>query len=148
MKGALQIANELHKRQQPISIVGVPKTIDNDIPYVYKSFGFDTAVEQAETILINAHEEARSHHNGIGLVKLMGRDAGFIAAHASLSAGHVNSCLLPEIPVTLEGETGLFAKLHKRFKKAGHSLIVVAEGVAQQFASTNQKRSFWQSHPS
>lgn len=131
LKGAHRIWQEAKQRGLKIAIVGVPKTIDNDINFVYKTFGFDTAVEQAKEALDCAHTEARSHPNGVGLVKIMGRDSGFITAHAALASRDVNFALIPEIAFELEGDNGLLAHLERRLQARGHALIVVAEGAGQ-----------------
>lgn len=134
LKGATAIYEEIKRRGSKISIVGVPKTIDNDISYVDKTFGFDTAVEVARLALDGAHTEAVSAHNGIGLVKVMGRDSGFIAAAATLASLEVNYCLVPEVHFDLEGPHGLLDQLRQRLDRRGHALIVVAEGCAKNFA--------------
>ncbi len=136
LRGATALYEEIKRRGSKISIVGVPKTIDNDISYVDKTFGFDTAVEVARLALDGAHTEAVSAHNGIGLVKLMGRDSGFIAAAATLASLEVNYCLVPEVHFDLEGPHGLLEQLKRRLTQRGHALIVVAEGCARNFAST------------
>ena len=140
LKGANAIYEEIKKRGKKIAVVGVPKTIDNDIAYVDKTFGFDTAVEIARLALDGAHTEAISAHNGIGLVKLMGRDSGFIAAAATLASLEVNYCFVPEVHFDLEGPHGLFQALTERLTSRGHALIVVAEGCATHFAKTAFKR--------
>lgn len=114
-----------------IAVIGVPKTIDNDINFVYKTFGFDTAVSFAKQAMDAAHNEAKGHPNGIGLVKVMGRDSGFIAAYATLASINVNYCLVPEVPFRLEGKSGLLAHLEARLKRKNHAVIVVAEGAGQ-----------------
>lgn len=129
--GTHAVAEEALKRKAPIAVVGIPKTIDNDIPYVSRSFGFNTALEKAREHITGAHNEARSAANGIGLVKLMGRHAGFIAAGATLASGHVNFALIPEVPFELEGERGLLPRLERRLRSRGHAVIVVAEGAGQ-----------------
>lgn len=131
LKGAHRIWTEVRRRGLKIAIVGVPKTIDNDINFVYKTFGFDTAVEEAKKALDCAHTEARSHPNGIGLVKIMGRNSGFVVAYAALASRDVNFALIPEIAFELEGENGLLQYLEKRLQARGHALIVVAEGAGQ-----------------
>ncbi|SHJ61457.1 6-phosphofructokinase [Malonomonas rubra DSM 5091] len=131
MKGAAAIKQEIERRQLNIGIVCIPKTIDNDLEYVTRSFGFTTAVEEARKAIAAAHVEARGAMNGIGLVKLMGRHSGFIAAHAALSSGDVNFCLVPEKQFILEGEDGLLRKLELRLLKKHHAVIVVAEGAGQ-----------------
>jgi 6-phosphofructokinase 1 len=131
LRGALAIHREIARRGLPIAVIGVPKTIDNDIPYVDKTFGFDTAVEHARDAIDAAHVEAVGARNGIGLVKLMGRDSGFIAAAATLASVDVNVCLVPEVPFDLEGEGGLFAALERRLRERSHAVVVVAEGCAR-----------------
>ncbi len=138
LKGAHRIWMEAKRRGLKIAIVGVPKTIDNDINFVYKTFGFDTAVERAKEALDCAHTEARSHPNGIGLVKTMGRDSGFIVAYAALASRDVNFALIPEIAFELEGENGLLHYLEKRLQARGHALIVVAEGAGQDLMGERQ----------
>ena len=129
--GAHVLAQEALRRQAPIAVVGIPKTIDNDIAYVDRSFGFDTAVEKALEHITGAHAEANGVPYGVGLVKLMGRHAGFIAAQATLASGQVNFTLIPEVPFHMEGEDGFLEKLHRRLKKRHHALVVVAEGAGQ-----------------
>jgi 6-phosphofructokinase 1 len=116
----------------PIGIIGVPKTIDNDLGWTERSFGFATAVEEATRSIDAAHTEARGAWNGIGLVKLMGRHAGFIAAHASLANPDVNFCLVPEVPFTLDGKGGFLDVLAQRLARRHHAVIVVAEGAGQE----------------
>ncbi len=137
-KGAHAIAQEVQRRGAKISIVGIPKTIDNDIRYCYRTFGFVTAVAESEKVIDCAHVEAKSVAGGIGLVKLMGREAGFIAAAATLASGEVNFTLIPEVPFELEGEQGLLRKLERRMAQCGHAVIVVAEGAGQHLLSENK----------
>lgn len=134
-RGALTLYQEITRRQLPISIVGIPKTIDNDIPFVRLSFGYVTALEQASQAITCAHVEARDAVNGVGLVKLMGRHAGFIAAGASVISQEVNFTLVPEIKFDLEGEQGLLETLRRRIEAKGHAVIVVAEGAGQHLFS-------------
>jgi 6-phosphofructokinase 1 len=131
-RGAHAIHEEAAKRGLPIAVVGIPKTIDNDISWVQKTFGFETAAEIARQAIAAANTEAESAINGIGLVRLMGRDSGFIAAGASIAAADVNYCLVPEVHFELEGEHGLLAELERRLAKRGHAVIVVAEGAGQE----------------
>ena len=133
MRGARAISQASQQMGYHLSVIGVPKTIDNDIPYVKQSFGFDTAVSIAHQAIQSAHLEAEGYQNGIGMVKLMGRQSGYIAASATLAAGHVNFCLVPEVPFELEGKNGLFTLLEQRLKSRKHALIVVAEGAGQHF---------------
>jgi 6-phosphofructokinase 1 len=128
LRGAKALAEEIRRRGLPISVIGIPKTIDNDIVCTDRSFGFETAASEACRIIDGAHNEATSARNGIGLVKLMGRDSGFIAAFATLASGDVNYCLVPESPFTLEG---LLLDLEQRLAERGHAVIVVAEGAGQ-----------------
>ena len=116
-----------------LAVVGIPKTIDNDVAYVSRTFGFLTAVEQAMHVLDCAHVEARSVMNGVAVVKLMGRHAGFIAAAATVGNQDVNFCLVPEVPVALDGERGLLEAVVRRLQDRGHALIVVAEGAGQEW---------------
>jgi 6-phosphofructokinase 1 len=140
LRGAHAIHEELVRRDLRIAVVGVPKTIDNDVAYVDKTFGFDTAVEVARLALDGAHTEAVSAPNGVGLVKVMGRDAGFIAASATLASLEVNFCLIPEVHVDLDGPRGLFAVLERRLAERQHALIVVAEGCARSFGIDGGER--------
>jgi 6-phosphofructokinase 1 len=133
MRGASAIWEEIKKRGLKIAIVGIPKTIDNDIPFVRRTFGFETAVAVATESIHAAHAEATSYNNGIGLVKLMGRHAGYIAANACLATGHANFCLIPEVPFALDGKGGLLELVEKRLAERGHAVIVVAEGAGQYF---------------
>ena len=139
LKGAQSIAMEATRRNAPISIVGVPKTIDNDIEFVEKTFGFETAVETASKIIMSAHYEAEGAENGIGIVKLMGRDSGFIAATASLANSVVDFCLVPEVEFHIDGPNGLIAALEERLATNGHALIVVAEGAGQHLFEAKKK---------
>ncbi|MCO6045168.1 ATP-dependent 6-phosphofructokinase [Aeoliella sp. ICT_H6.2] len=130
-KGAHAIAQEVARRGFDIAVVGIPKTIDNDIKFCYRTFGFVTAVSEAEKVIDCAHIEAKSVPNGVGLVKLMGREAGFIAAAATIASGEVNFTLIPEVPFELEGDKGLLAQLERRLAVRDHAVIVVAEGAGQ-----------------
>ncbi|PKN25570.1 MAG: diphosphate--fructose-6-phosphate 1-phosphotransferase [Deltaproteobacteria bacterium HGW-Deltaproteobacteria-21] len=128
LRGAQAIAEEIGRRGLKIGIVGIPKTIDNDISFVGSSFGFETAVAESRTAIYSAHAEAVGARNGIGLVKLMGRESGFIAANAALANNDVNFCLVPEVDFSLEG----FLKvLEKRLSDRGHAVVVVGEGAGQ-----------------
>ncbi|MDD5306309.1 MAG: ATP-dependent 6-phosphofructokinase, partial [Deltaproteobacteria bacterium] len=131
-RGLMALAEEVGRRQVSIGLIGVPKTIDNDIPLVDQTFGFETAVGLAADAIRAAYFEASSVENGIGLVKLMGREAGFIAASAALAVGNANLVLIPEVPFDLEGEHGLFRYLEGRFAKRKPTVIVAAEGAGQE----------------
>ncbi|MCD4653190.1 ATP-dependent 6-phosphofructokinase [bacterium] len=137
MRGAQSIHEECQERDYLVSIIGVPKTIDNDIAYIDRSFGFSTAVEKATNIIACAHVEAKSAFNGIGLVKLMGRHSGFITARSTLASGFVNFALIPEIPFDLDGPNGFLSHLKERLVRRGHAVIVVAEGAGQELMKSN-----------
>jgi 6-phosphofructokinase 1 len=130
-RGAQVLFQEAQRRGHALSVVGIPKTIDNDIPFVSRSFGFRTAVQEAAEVLQRAHTEALSVQNGIALVKLMGRHAGFLTAQATVASQDVNFTLIPEAPFRLEGERGFLAALEKRMAQRGHAVIAVAEGSGQ-----------------
>ncbi|KAF9611373.1 hypothetical protein IFM89_031385 [Coptis chinensis] len=132
MRGAVKIFEEIRRRKLNISVTGIPKTVDNDIGIIDRSFGFETAVEVAQQAISAAHVEAESAVNGIGLVKLMGRSTGHIALHSTLSSCDVDCCLIPENDFYLEGEGGLFEFLGHRLKTNGHAVVVVAEGAGQE----------------
>lgn len=139
LRGAHAIHEEIAKRNLKISVAGIPKTIDNDINLIEKSFGFETAFTIANDIIRSAHNEAIGAYNGIALLKLMGRDSGFIAAHAALSIQEVNFVLIPEMSFDLHGENGFLSVLKKRLELRHHALIVVAEGAGQEFFSKEPK---------
>ncbi|MFP4416361.1 MAG: ATP-dependent 6-phosphofructokinase [Fibrobacterota bacterium] len=131
-RGALAIAEEIFRRKKKISVIGIPKTIDNDLSFVEKSFGFETAVSYAVQAVAGAHTEAHDALDGIGIVKVMGRESGFIAAHTALAINDVNFVLVPEVPFDLEGENGLLAALERRLDRRHHAVILVAEGAGQE----------------
>ncbi|MCL2070116.1 MAG: ATP-dependent 6-phosphofructokinase [Treponema sp.] len=137
--GALAIAKEIDRRKLKVAVVGVPKTVDNDIAIIQKSFGFDTAVDKAVEVVTAAHMEANSAINGIGLVKLMGRESGFIAVHTALASHDVNFVLIPEVPFNLEGYNGFLHHLEQRLMKRSHAVIIVAEGAMQEQLQTEKK---------
>ena len=139
MRAAIRIYEEVKRRNLRISIIGIPKTIDNDINFISPSFGFETAVDKAAEAIQCAHTEAVGMHNGIGLVKLMGRESGFIAAHATVSIKEVNFVLVPEVAFTLEGEGGLLPALEQRLHARKHAVIVLAEGAGQHLLSQTNK---------
>jgi len=137
IRGAGEISEEIQRRGLNKAVVCIPKTIDNDIMYVDKCFGFETAVAEAGKVISCAHAEAMGALNGIGLVKLMGRDSGFIACLATLACAEVNYVLIPEVPFKLEGPGGLFQSLRERLEKRKHAVIVVAEGAGKDLVSQN-----------
>lgn len=137
MRGATAICEEIARRGLRINVIGVPKTIDNDISYIDMSFGYITAVEASNTSTYTAYVEATGARNGIGLVRLMGRESGFIAASAALANNVVNFCLVPEVEFTLEG---FFAALKKRITRRGYAVIVVGEGAGQDLMIDDRKK--------
>jgi len=137
-RGGNALFQEAKKRGHPLAVVGIPKTIDNDVAFVTRTFGYLTAVSEASKVLSNAHNEARSVENGIALVKLMGRHAGFVAAGATVASQDVNFTLLPEVPFKLEGSNGFLAALKERIINRSHALIVVAEGAGQDLFTADE----------
>lgn len=132
-RGARELFLEAQRRGYALAVVGIPKTVDNDVPLVARSFGYLTAVEVAAIMLRCAHTEAHSVQNGISLVKLMGRHAGFVTGGAAVASQEVNFCLIPEVPFALDGPRGFLAALKKRVLKRRHALIAVAEGAGQEW---------------
>jgi 6-phosphofructokinase 1 len=132
MRGAMQIAKEAADRELRISVVGIPKTIDNDIPYIDQSFGFQTAFSRAAESIRAVNVEATSTPHGVGLVKLMGRHSGFIASYAALANHDADVVLIPEVPFGLDGDDGLLEYVRRRVRERGHVVLVVAEGAGQE----------------
>ncbi|MCB1740750.1 MAG: ATP-dependent 6-phosphofructokinase [Gammaproteobacteria bacterium] len=137
-RGAMSIVEEVKRRRIAIAVVGVPKTIDNDIHFIDRSFGFETAFSAAVDVIHSAHVEATGARNGIGLVKLMGRHSGFIACYAALASTDVDIVLIPEVPVRLDGERGLLSVLEERLQTQRHAVVVVAEGAGQELFRGNE----------
>ena len=137
LRGVRDLAEAIKKRGLKISVIGIPKTIDNDISGIEQSFGFSTAVEATRAAICGAHEEARGAWNGVGLVKLMGRDSGFIAAYSTLANSDVTFCFIPEVPLVLEGEHGFLRSLEKRLDAKHHAVVVVAEGAGRHLTEEN-----------
>ena len=137
-RGGNEIFQQAKRRSHALSVVGIPKTVDNDVPFVSRTFGYFTAVEEATRVLHRAHTEARSVQNGIALVKLMGRHAGFIAAGATVASQDVNFTLVPEVPFTLDGEGGFLAALKKRILTRKHAVVVLAEGAGQDLLESSR----------
>jgi len=137
LRGAQAISEEIARRNLKIGVIGIPKTIDNDISHVQRSFGFLTAVSEATATIYSAHSEAQGARNGVGLVKLMGRYSGYIAAYATIANSDVNFCLVPEVPFTLEAFLGT---LRERLEKRHHAVVVVAEGAGQDLMGTTAER--------
>ena len=141
LRAAKAIAEEVLRRKLAISVVGVPKTIDNDLAFIGRSFGFETAVYETGRVITCAHVEAKGAPRGVGLVKLMGRDSGFIAAYAAIANSVVNMCLVPEVPFSLDGEHGVLTALDRRFGIGkSHAVIVVAEGAGQDLMEGEERR--------
>ena len=141
LRAAHELAQEILKRELNISVVGIPKTIDNDICMIDKSFGFETAVHATYPMITVAHNEANGAPNGIGLIHVMGRDSGFIAAYSSLANPHVNFCLVPEVKFNLEeGPDALLPRLHERLKRRHHAVIIVAEGAGQELIQGERQK--------
>jgi 6-phosphofructokinase 1 len=141
LRCARDVAEECLRRNLKISVVGIPKTIDNDLQFVGRSFGFETAVAEAANVIRSAHVEAKGTAHGVGLVKLMGRDSGFIAAYASIANPVVNFCLVPEMKFTLEGPGGILTAIKNRFAAGkSHAVVVVAEGAGQELIQGEPER--------
>ncbi|MEM6796022.1 MAG: ATP-dependent 6-phosphofructokinase [Acidobacteriota bacterium] len=137
-RGAAALCEEIDRRGLEIAVVGIPKTIDNDIRLIERSFGFATAVDEARRVIDGAHSEAWGAHHGIGMVKLMGRHSGFITAHATLASSDVNFCLVPEVPFSVEG---LAAALEQRLRERRHAVVAVAEGAGQELMPSEGRRA-------
>lgn len=131
LRGALDLSREARRLRARLAVVGIPKTIDNDIKFIDRSFGFETAFGEAMRCVANAHVEALGTKNGVGLVKVMGRDSGFITCHAALADPDVNIVLIPEQPFRLEGKNGFLGVLKERLRRRKHAVVVVAEGAGQ-----------------
>jgi 6-phosphofructokinase 1 len=139
LRGAQRVADEASRRSMPLAVIGVPKTIDNDIPYIDHSFGFQTAFARAAESIRAAHTEAQSTPHGVGLVKLMGRHSGFIASYAALAHHDVDFVLVPEVPFCLDGPSGLLSRLTERVCRRGNAVVVVAEGAGQDLIGTEDR---------
>jgi 6-phosphofructokinase 1 len=140
LRGAEEIYREIDRRGLKIAVIGIPKTVDNDIAFVKKTFGLETAFSVAAEAIRGAHTEARGAPYGVGVVKVMGRMSGFIAANAALALNEVNYVLIPEVPFDLEGEKGLFKSLESRLRRRQHAVIIVAEGAGQKYVEAGEDR--------
>jgi 6-phosphofructokinase 1 len=140
LRGAEEIYREIGRRDLKIGVIGIPKTVDNDIAFVKKTFGLETAFSVAAEAIRAAHTEARGAPFGLGIVKVMGRMSGFIAANAALALNEVNYVLIPEVPFDLNGEKGLFKSLETRLRSRKHAVIIVAEGAGQKYVEVGGKR--------
>jgi len=141
MRGAMQIASVIGEQGARIAVVGVPKTIDNDIPYLDQSFGFQTAFARATESIRAVTVEAKATPHGVGLVKLMGRHSGFIACYAALARNDADVVLIPEVAFQLEGEGGLLHHVQRRVRDRGYAVVVVAEGAGQELLGGEQAPS-------
>ncbi|MDR3221671.1 MAG: ATP-dependent 6-phosphofructokinase [Candidatus Accumulibacter sp.] len=139
-RGGAELFREAELRGHALAVVGIPKTIDNDVAFVTRTFGYVTAVDEATKTIACAHTEAHSVFNGISLVKIMGRNAGFIAAGATVASQDVNFTLVPEVPFALEGENGLLEALKSRILKRAHAVILVAEGAGQHLLGGGEEQ--------
>ena len=140
LKSAHLVAEEVKRRGLKISVIGIPKTIDNDISYMDRTFGFETAVYATNPVITVAHNEAKGAMNGVGLIHVMGRDSGFIAAYAALANTHVNYCLVPEEKFNLEeGQNSFLPSLMKRLETRHHAVVIVAEGAGQDLIAGNRQ---------
>ena len=139
-RGGNELFEQARQRGHALAVVGIPKTIDNDVRFVSRTFGYGTAVDEAVRVINSAHTEARSVDNGVAVVKLMGRHAGFIAAAAAVASQDVNFCLVPEVPLALPGAGGLLAALERRLEKKNHAVIIVAEGAGQELLGASGER--------
>jgi 6-phosphofructokinase 1 len=148
LRGGLDIHEEARRRGLKIAVIGIPKTIDNDICYVEKTFGLETAFSVAADAIKAVHTEAIGAPNGIGLVKVMGRMSGSIAANAALAMSEVNFVLVPEVPFDLEGPRGLFAALEARLRSRAHAVILVAEGAGQDLVGLAKRGTDESGNPS
>ena len=137
--GALAIAEEVERRKLKIAVIGIPKTVDNDFSIIDRSFGFNTAIVKASEVVSAAHMEAESAIKGIGLVKVMGRESGFIAACTALASHEINFVLIPEVPFDMEGPNGFLKHLEDRMTKRNHAVIIVAEGAMQEQLQTSRE---------
>ena len=140
MRGAQKISAEIKERDLKIAIVGVPKTIDNDIPFLDQSFGFQSAFSEATRSIRSAKVEARTAPNGVSIVKLMGRHSGFIACYAALAQNDADFVLIPEVPFTLDGPGGFLEKLREKVASQGHALVVAAEGAGQELFEDDRQQ--------
>jgi 6-phosphofructokinase 1 len=132
MNGAMRLCAEIGRRKLRIGVIGVPKTIDNDVPFIDRSFGFVSAYSAAVDVIRSARIEAMAARDGIGLVKLMGRHSGFLACQAALASTEADLVLIPEVTIALEGDAGVFACIERVLARKGHAVIVAAEGAAQE----------------
>lgn len=138
-RGSLDIANEIEKRGLKVAVVGIPKTVDNDLLFIDRSFGFETAVERATEAVTSIHMEAFSQINGIGLIKLMGRESGFISTETAIASHETNFCLIPEVPFELDGPNGFMAHLEKRILERHHAVVIIAEGAGQELLTASEE---------
>ena len=141
LRGARTLVKEITERGAKIAVVGMPKTIDNDIPFIDQSFGFQTAFSEATEVDPRRARRGHRRPNGVGLVKLMGRHSGFIACYAALAMSDANFVLIPEVPFCLDGENGFLNVLRQRVEKRGHAVVVVAEGAGQDLVEAARRQT-------
>ena len=139
IRGAMAITAEIARRGSKIGVVGVPKTIDNDIHFIDRSFGFESAYSAAVEVIRSAHVEATGAHDGIGLVKLMGRHSGFVACHAALASTDVDLVLVPEVPRGARGPA--------RRAAATSSACSTARGTRWSSSPRARPRRSWPTRP-
>ena len=139
-KGACRIAEEIERRGLKTAVIGIPKTIDNDLSFIQKTFGFETAVGKAVEAVAGAHVEAHDAINGVGIVKVMGRESGYIAAYTALGNNDVNYVFVPEVPFDIEGEKGLLTHLKERLHRRNHAVVVIAEGAGQEHLQASHQQ--------
>lgn len=140
MKAAERITGEIARRNLTTSVIGIPKTIDNDLNLIDRTFGFDTAISEAVKVIQCAHVEAKGAPMGIGLVKIMGRQSGHIAVSAALAQNDVNYVLIPEVSFDLKGDKGFLTVLERRLRERHHAVVLVAEGAGQDFFGNDRPR--------
>jgi 6-phosphofructokinase 1 len=138
-RGASSVALEAQRRRVPLAVAAIPKTIDNDVDIIDRSFGFETAYSEAQQAIRSAKTEAASALNGLGIGKLRGRHAGFIAAHAAMASGDVDLCLIPEVPVVFTGPASFGAHVLAVMRRKGHAVVVVAEGAGEKEILAEQR---------
>jgi 6-phosphofructokinase 1 len=135
MRATELITEEITERRLNIGVIGIPKTIDNDLNLIDKTFGFDTAISEVVKVIECAHAEAKGAPMGVGLVKIMGRQSGHIALYAALAQNDVNFVMIPEVPFDLDDDRGFLKALENRLKNRKHAVILVAEGAGQELCT-------------
>jgi len=139
MRGARELVVAITKRPWPVAIIGIPKTIDNDIGLIDHSFGFQTAVEETLRAVRAAKVEAACSINGVGVVQCMGRHAGYIAAQVTLASAEVDLCIIPEVPIAIDGSLDVLEHVIRVVEKKGHAVVVVAEGAGENLLGKSEE---------